>query len=245
MEFTYSIQGLPTSILYKNIRLTSYELLRQYEDSSRVRAPSYERYVGSHPIFVHSSSSLQTQQAKTSTPQVLLQYRRHPQGQEVDNGLSVPWVTVHASELDPNAAYTLWAVVFNNPSECITAPDSPTRCGLADLTATPNPVEASAFVIGGSITGDDGTANISAHLQSGVLPEGTDVLWGIGGRNDNGVMPGLRADNGLLAEIHYVLRTHGITIAGSAAEQISMLNGGCPPNTCSNQQAAAFPPAMN
>ena len=60
------------------------------------------------------------------------------------------------------------------------------------------------------------------------LPEGTDVLWGEGGMNNNGVVPGLRADNGWLAEIHYILRTHGNTIAGSTAEQISLLHGGCP-----------------
>jgi hypothetical protein len=155
------------------------------------------------------------------------------------------WVTVHASELDPNTVYTLWAVVFNNPGECTTAPASPTRCGLPDLMATPNPADASAFIVGGLLTGDDGVANVQAHIQSGPLPEGTAVLWGVGGANDNGVVPGLRVENGLLAEIHFVLRTHGSAIVGRVAEQISTGDGGCPPNECANQQAVMFPPAMN
>lgn len=155
------------------------------------------------------------------------------------------WVTVHASELDPHTVYTLWAVVFNNPSECTTDSASLTRCGLPDLMAIPNPAEASAFIVGGLLTGDDGIANIQAHIQSGPLPEGTAVLTGVGGANDNGVVPGLREGNGLLAEIHFVLRTHGSAIVGRVAEQISMGNGGCPPNECANQQSVMFPPAMN
>lgn len=36
------------------------------------------------------------------------------------------------------------------------------------------------------------------------------------------------------AEIHFVIRTHGQAIPDLVDEQISTLNGGCPPNTCSN-----------
>lgn len=168
-----------------------------------------------------------------------------PGGATLKSTVNDVWVTIHAQQLDANAAYTIWAIVFNQPDACITAPDSPTRCGSSDLTATPNPAEASAFVVGGFVTGGDGTVNVSAHLQGGPLPEGTDVLWGVGGRNDNGSEPGLRTDNGLLAEIHFILRTHGPIIIGGTAEQISTLNGGCPPNTCGNQQAVGFPPVMN
>ncbi len=135
--------------------------------------------------------------------------------------------------------------MFNHPDECTTAPDSPLRCGSADLTAIPNLVEALAFVIGGFITGADGTANIGATIQSGPLPEGVDVIWGAGGQNDNGVVPGLRSENGLIAEIHYVLRSHGSLIAGLVDVQISTFDGGCETNECANQQAAGFPPAMN
>lgn len=167
-----------------------------------------------------------------------------PGGATLKSAVNDVWVTIHARELDANAAYTLWAIVFNQPDACTTAPDSPTRCGSSDLTATPNSAEASAFVVGGFVTGEDGTANVNAHLRGGPLPEGTDVLWGTGGRNDNGSEPGLRTDNGLVAEIHFVLRTHGPILVGGTAEQISTLNGGCPPNACSNQQAVVFPPVM-
>ena len=153
------------------------------------------------------------------------------------------WVTIHARELDAHAAYTLWAIVFNNPSACSFAPDASTRCGAIDLSAQPNRARASSFALGGFLTDADGAVNISAHFQSGPLPEGTDILWGMGGRNDNGVTPGLRKHNGLHAEIHFILRTHGDLILGHVAEQISTLDGGCPPNACSNQQAVEFPPA--
>lgn len=40
------------------------------------------------------------------------------------------------------------------------------------------------------------------------------------------------------AEIHLVVRTHGPAIRGSVHEQLTTLNGGCPPNTCANVQMA-------
>lgn len=40
------------------------------------------------------------------------------------------------------------------------------------------------------------------------------------------------------AEIHLIVRTHGPVIRGLRREQITTLNGGCPPNTCANVQMA-------
>jgi hypothetical protein len=40
------------------------------------------------------------------------------------------------------------------------------------------------------------------------------------------------------ADVHVVIRTHGAPIPGLIHEQINSFNGGCPPNTCKNVQAA-------
>ncbi len=152
---------------------------------------------------------------------------------------------LHANGLDPNAAYTIWAVIFNNPSACTAGMDPRPNvvCGVSDLTAIPNLAEASAFLVGSSITSDSGMINTQVTIQSGTLPEGTAVFWGMGSANDNGVVPELMSDHGLLAEVHFILRTHGPLIAGHVADQLSTVSAGCPPNDCANQQAVSFPPA--
>ena len=137
---------------------------------------------------------------------------------------------VRASGLDPEAAYTIWWVVFNNPKACATMP-----CGSADLR---NPdVRGANFYATGFVTGTDGTANVDARLAAGRLPNGVDFIdFG------TGVHPQLRRGNGLRAEIHMVLRTHGPAVPGLVAEQISTGEfGNCP--MCANQQAAVFMPA--
>lgn len=156
--------------------------------------------------------------------------------------------TFHVSGLDPLAAYTVWIVVFNNPAGCTTNPEAETRCGLADLTLTPNLADASAFNVGAFITNSDGAANAVSDVRSGPSPDGAFVLWGAGGANDNGVNPGLRAGNGFGAEIHFVIRGHQQILMDALADQLSMFDGGCPPNMCTNQQSVAFaaiqPPEM-
>ena len=134
---------------------------------------------------------------------------------------------IAASHLDPNAAYTVWWVIFNNPGACAAV------CSGADL-GTPA-VRASVFYAAGFITGDDGTGNISAHVDAGALPIGLDV-------EPDGTVAGLDAGNGLAARVQLVIRSHGPVIAGLAHAQIASFGGGCPPNACTNQQAAVFVP---
>jgi hypothetical protein len=111
----------------------------------------------------------------------------------------------------------------------------------------PNPARASAFNVGAFVTGKDGTANISIHIRSGRPPDGAFVLFGKGGLNDNGVRPGLRERNGLGAEVHLVIRTHGGILANAIAAQLNEFNGGCPDQPppgnlpCINVQVATFP----
>jgi hypothetical protein len=132
---------------------------------------------------------------------------------------------IATSGLNPNAAYTVWWVVFNNPAACVGG------CGLDDLS---NPAaRAAVFYAAGFVTGADGTGNVAAYLGTGALPEGIDVVMG------SGLEPG----NGYTAEIHVVVRTHGAINPGHVAEQIGSFNGACNPS-CGNQQAAMFLPVQ-
>jgi hypothetical protein len=133
---------------------------------------------------------------------------------------------IAASHLDPNAAYTVWWVVFNNPAAC-------GGCSPASLGVPA--VRASVFYAAGFVTGDDGTANITAHTDDGRLPAGLEVTT-------DGTVAGLDKGNGFGAEVHLVVRAHGAIIAGMVDKQIGSFNGACPPNTCVNEQAAIFPP---
>jgi hypothetical protein len=131
-------------------------------------------------------------------------------------------MSLSTSGLDSSAAYTVWWVVFNNPSACAA------QCGAPDLG---NPaVRASALYATGFISGRDGAVNVAAQLDAGTPPKGIDVLLG----------KGLEAGNGFGAEIHLVVRAHGAPIPGQVAKQISTFDPSC--TTCSDQQAVPFAP---
>jgi hypothetical protein len=129
---------------------------------------------------------------------------------------------IATSGLDLNSSYTVWWVVFNNPSACVGG------CGADDL-GRPE-VRAAVFYAAGFVTGLTDTANVTAHLETGALPEGLDVEQGTG----------LEPGNGFSAEIHLVVRSHGNTLTGSVDQQIASFNGACNP-TCANKQSAMFP----
>jgi hypothetical protein len=82
------------------------------------------------------------------------------------------------------------------------------------------------------VTGIDGVGNVDAYVDAGALPrEGIDIETG----------GGLARGNGFRAEVHLVVRTHGLITPGQVDQQIGSFNGGCAP-TCANQQAAVFMP---
>jgi hypothetical protein len=139
-----------------------------------------------------------------------------------DGGVTM---TLHTSGLVPGNAYTVWWVIFNNPSACIGG------CGMDDL-ARPA-VQASLAFATGHVVGND-VANFGAWL-------------GVG--DTGGVLsspPSPAGPYGLLdsrtAEIHLVVRSHGSALPELLKEQISSFNGGCPPNACMNVQAAVHLP---
>jgi hypothetical protein len=137
---------------------------------------------------------------------------------------------VATSGLDMNSSYTVWWVIFNNPSACVGG------CGADDLPENGgNPaVHASVLYAAGFVTGLSDTGNVTAHLEAGAPAAGVDVESG------NGLEPG----NGFRAEVHLVVRSHGLTSLGAAdGQQIGTFNGGCNP-TCANKQAARFQPVQ-
>lgn len=142
-----------------------------------------------------------------------------------DSGASA---TIHTRQLEADAAYTVWWVVFNNPAACTKNPSGPILCGASDLgTAS---VQASVLYATGHVVGNDGAASFGAHLAVG---DTDGALFG----------PGLTNPAG--AEIHLIVRTHGPAVPGYVDEQIGTFNGGCnagEPNEglCMNKQAAPF-----
>jgi len=168
-----------------------------------------------------------------------------------DNGASF---VIHTSDLSPDVVYTVWWVIFNDPSMC-----TDNSCGQDDVLMVDEEgavvVDEDGFevlnmeqieatqnsVIGatGTIIAEGGEGHFSGYLGLGDVP---GILWG----------PGLL--NPLEAEIHFVLRSHG-----PADEDLDILNaqiatfgGGCsmaPPGTgmlgdndCVDEQDAIFMP---
>jgi hypothetical protein len=136
-------------------------------------------------------------------------------------------VRVAASGLNPNAGYSVWFVVFNRPSAC-----SPPGCGPEDLSN--EAVRAAVFYASGFVTGADGTGYAVGYVDAGPLPEGVEVV-------PDGTVDRLERGRGLRAEVHIVVRTHGMINPGNVHQQVGTFNGACTP-TCMNQQVAVFLP---
>ena len=139
------------------------------------------------------------------------------------NGISVVFKT---SNLIPGNAYTLWAVAVNAPEICDAVP-----CRVNEIVGpTRKPVEADALLLTGLVAGNekmtfaghisenDGSTSVNPDMG---LPTGVGGLW-----------------DAEAAEIHLVIRDHGVAIPGIVDEQISTFVGGCIENTCSLTQAS-------
>ena len=127
------------------------------------------------------------------------------------------FLTYNTAGLTPGTVATSWIAVFNTPAACATNP-----CGMPDFS---NPATHSALInTGGKVVGADGTATYGGFRAVG------DTFGIFGGTFAGGVIfP-------MTAEIHMVVRTHGVASTDPAVltQQLTMLNGGCPPNTCAN-----------
>ncbi len=141
-------------------------------------------------------------------------------------------LTLHTTMLTPGAAYTIWWIIFNNPSAC-----DPAGCSGADLGVAA--VEGSVMNATGRVADSIGDAWFSAFLPAGFMHTNPSSL---NGRQLFG--PGLQNVAG--AEIHVVVRCHGLSTGN--VEQISTLDGDCvnaaSPSGCFDAQVAAFPLPM-
>jgi len=159
------------------------------------------------------------------------------------DGLSL---SISTMDLNPDSTYSVWWVLFNEPEDCL----EPYLCGGADVFDAPGVLSAiqvpavkmSATFAVGFLTGSDGVANFTAELDDGMVPTGTfiDNGWStpVSFGPDNNA--GLLRNNGLKAEVHMVLRSHGPAVAGSVGDQTTTFNGLCDVQECSNVQAAIF-----
>ena len=135
------------------------------------------------------------------------------------------FMTANTAGLVPGTAVTAWFGVFNNPQFCATTP-----CTPADEA---NPlVQASVINAGGRIIGADGTASFGGFRAVG---DTTGTFSG----------PGLL--NPLTAQIDVAIRSHGPAFSlqfhpNLLTQQLSMFNGGCPPNPCQSLQVSTHLP---
>jgi hypothetical protein len=121
-----------------------------------------------------------------------------------DNGISYQ---LHATNLTPGHAYTLWQVVVNNPSACSAHP-----CSAADIlrnAATGGQVSYGA----GHIVGASGRATFAGAQSVGPIPEGWVAGVGLGDTTG--------------AEVHLVLNDHGPALAEFMPDMIHTYRGGC------------------
>ena len=134
------------------------------------------------------------------------------------------YMSLHAADLIPGTIVTAWWVFFNNPKKCNTTP-----CTPDDLFNNPE-AEGSLVNATGRVVGADGTADYGAFIAVG---DATGAFLGSG------------LTNPMKAEIHLVTRTHGPALLDDAEQlrqQLTMFNGGCPPNTCANLQVSIHRP---
>lgn len=125
-----------------------------------------------------------------------------------DNGVSVDLST---SGLTSGTTATLWMVVFNHPANC-----SPPGCGVDDLFAPA--VMSDVLYTNGSVIGGSGKASFGGHRREG--DNGGSVFAALG-------LPAPGIIDSRMAEIHFVVRSHGPKIPGMVDEMIQTFNGGC------------------
>ena len=156
-------------------------------------------------------------------------------------------------DLDPNNAYSVWWVMFNEPENCM----QPYNCDEMDIVESlrqqqkhaPKSADAqtpivkiAGFYATGFITNSSGEINVSAQLDVQNLPSGmfVDNRSTIPVKFDPDENADLLEENGLKAEVHVVVRSHGPTVPENLIDQITTFNGLCDVQECTNVQAAIF-----
>ena len=127
-------------------------------------------------------------------------------------------LNVSTNNLDPGAAYTVWWVIWNDPSLCDAG------CGEDDL-GIPG---SSVLWATGHVIAANGNGQFNAMLKENDVPG--QILFG----------PALTDAEG--AEVHVVIQGHGQPVPGMIHEQTHTFMGGWPCDTCQDHQAAIFFP---
>lgn len=133
---------------------------------------------------------------------------------------------INATHLTPGDAVTVWWVIFNNPAACV---DGCSGAQLGDAAINGSVIWATYAIVGAG-----GQAMFNATLAEGDISG--DQPFGLPGDGDGLV-------DASAAEIHVVVRTHGVALNGDDLEaQLTMFDGGCLINTCTDLQFAVHLP---
>lgn len=143
------------------------------------------------------------------------------------NGVTL---TIDTLGLTPGDVYTIWWVVFNQPTAC-----SDGQCMAPDLS-DPATMAMVSYATG-EIADKTGQASFSATLDVGDIATALD--------NESGfpfelVEPAPGLIEPMSADIHAVIRSHGAAL-DDPEEQLTSFNGGCNPE-CFNVQATVHAP---
>jgi hypothetical protein len=120
-----------------------------------------------------------------------------------DTGLSF---TLHATQLRPGHAYTVWFVVVNNPSACHETP-----CSATDILENPL-TEAQVTYGAGHVSGNSGRAGFAGAFATGPIA---------------GWLPDRELSQPLEAEIQLVLNDHGPKLVEHMPGMIQTYRAGC------------------
>jgi hypothetical protein len=131
-----------------------------------------------------------------------------------DNGVTVSVSTT----VDPGT-YTMWMLLWNDPSQCN---------GSEGLVCDPavDALDCVLFVAG-HVVGNNGTLNYSGHRR----------VYDRTGAIGPPCVDGLTNPQGAAA--HLIIRSHGPILPGLVNLQISTVDGACDVNDCADVQAAA------
>ncbi len=133
-------------------------------------------------------------------------------------------INVH-TDIEPGT-YTVWLVIWNDPSRCINV--GPPNC-LPPPAGGPDIPDSLVFGSGQVVPSSE-KGHFAAHLAVG------DTSRVIGGRERAGLT------NAMGAEIRVVLRSHGPVLADQLESQITTFEGGCDVNPCEDLQAGVHAP---
>ena len=149
---------------------------------------------------------------------------------------------VHATNLVPGNAYTLWLAVIPNPSVCSVLP-----CPPPEALANPES-KIQVKLAGGRVAPASGVVTFSGRVAAGDVP-------------GNGWYAGRGFDNVHGAEVHLVINNHGPALEAYMPGMIASYRAGCTdeslvpifpdsakadgapgPNTCRLYEQAIFSP---